>query len=385
MAALNDVPRLIGELRAKNPNGPTLICVGGLHGNEPAGVLALQRMFAKLSSCPDLLRGRFVGLAGNLQALAAGRRFLDDDLNRIWWPKRLERIRRSTDGLSRDEMELAELDARLVEFQQSATGRLWFVDLHTTSGDGPAFATFEDTLPNRRFAKAFPVPHVMGLEEEIVATLANHLSAEGVTTVGFESGQHDDPGSVDRAEAAAWIALETCGVLPRGSRREVAAARKLLGEHNGALPQIVEVRYRHAVRGGDGFRMRPGLSGFQSVRAGEPIADCDGKPVAAPESGLLLMPLYQDQGDDGFFVIRRVNPLWLSVSAALRRLRLERYLHWFPGVERHPEYPRGFIVDRRRARWFALQIFHLLGFQRLGDPGRSMVFLRRSHDFRAGS
>jgi hypothetical protein len=89
------------------------------------------------------------------------------------------------------------------------------------------------------------------------------------------------------------------------------------------------------------------------------------------------MPLYQDQGEDGFFLVREVQPVWLSVSKVLRGLGMEKVLHLLPGVRRHPELPGSFIVDRRYARWLARQLFHLLGFRRVGRDGRTLVMSQR--------
>jgi succinylglutamate desuccinylase len=92
----------------------------------------------------------------------------------------------------------------------------------------------------------------------------------------------------------------------------------------------------------------------------------------------MLMPLYQAQGDDGYFLVRDVRPFWLRLSGAMRRRRLERWLHLLPGVRRHPDRPGSFVVDRRVARWYALEVFHLLGFRRLSDTGRELSVSRRS-------
>ena len=37
-----EVDRLIGQIRGEQP-GPTIIFLGGMHGNEPSGVFALQK------------------------------------------------------------------------------------------------------------------------------------------------------------------------------------------------------------------------------------------------------------------------------------------------------------------------------------------------------
>ena len=94
------------------------------------------------------------------------------------------------------------------------------------------------------------------------------------------------------------------------------------------------------------------------------------------------MPLYQDQGNDGFFIVNEVRPAWLPVSAVVRRLGLERFLHLLPGVERHPNRRQTFIVDRRYALWFARQLFHLLGFRQEGKDGPRLTMTRRRDQLR---
>ena len=302
-----------------------------------------------------------MGLIGNRRALVAGRRFLETDLNRAW--PRGPGAALGGDG-SIELGELGEL-ARAVEEIRDVAGRSIFcLDLHTTSGPGPAFAVLNDTLPNRAFARAFPVPVVLGLEEELAGTLAGYLSDLGVKVVGFEAGQHGDPASVDRAEEAIWIAIGAAGLLDR-NRPEIEEARRGLANRSARLPRLVEVRYRHALSISDAFRINPGLHGFQAVPEGSELGHDRRGPVRAPSDGLLLMPLYQDLGDDGFFITRRVRPIWLRLSTAMRHLGLERFLHWLPGVRRHPELANTFEVDRHRARWLALEVFHLLGFRRV--------------------
>ena len=55
------------------------------------------------------------------------------------------------------------------------------------------------------------------------------------------------------------------------------------------------------------------------VARGEVLAFDRGGPVVAPMTGRLLMPLYQQQGSDGFFVVRDVRRPWLVASSVLRR------------------------------------------------------------------
>lgn len=380
IARLARGPRVVGELLG-GEDGPTLICVGSLHGNEPAGALALGRFFSRLGETGiEGLRGRVVGLVGNRQALARGRRYLQHDLNRFWSPQRVRDLRQRSGPLEAEAEELRDLD-REIEGILAAAGAnpIFFLDLHTTSGQGSAFANLDDTLPNRAFALEFPVPLVVGIEEELAGTLASYLFDKGAITVGFEAGQHEEEKAVDRAEAAVWLALESSGILARGKRPEVAAARRILADGR-SLPRVVEVLHRHPIGAGDEFRMLPGFSNFHPVKAGQVVAHDRHGEVAVDRSGMLLMPLYQEQGAEGFFLIKEIRPFWLKLSEYLRRLRLDRFLGLLPGVHANPAMADSFTVDRRYARWLALQLFHLLGYRRYGEAGRYLVMARRAHD-----
>ena len=371
------VPRELGRLVGVDESGPTMICLAGLHGNEPAGLSAFLRVQERWTSEPDGLEGHLIGLTGNRKALAENRRYIVHDLNRIWHRDRVAALRSTPVPVEAEDQELRELDYALQSVLDEARGRVYLLDLHTTSGPGGAFAILDDTLPNREIAMDFPVPLVLGLEEELGGTLAAYSTALGITVVGFEAGKHDDPLAVDQAEAAIWIAMDSCGVLQPRSRLEVEQARRLLAASNGVSSRIVEVRFRHHIDRQDGFEMKPGLFSFRPVQAGEVLASSSAGPIKSPQAGLLLMPLYQDQGEDGFFLVSEVQPVWLSVSKVLRGLGMEKVLHLLPGVRRHPELPGSFIVDRRYARWLARQLFHLLGFRRVGRDGRTLVMSQR--------
>jgi succinylglutamate desuccinylase len=354
--------------------------VGGLHGNEPAGVLALRSVLKSLEPRASELSGDFVALVGNVSALAMGRRFLDRDLNRAWTEERLERLREraSMNGAAEDR-EQVELLATIEGFVARARGPVYVLDLHTTSGPGGPFSAFGDTLPNRAFASHIPVPMILGLEELVDGTLLTFLGHHGLVAVTFESGQHQEPMAVTRAEAGIWVAVAAAGLIPQDRLPEAAKGWKLLNRESGRLPRVMEMRYRHDVSDGDGFRMAPGFRNFQSVDEGEVIAsDLEGS-VEVPEASRVLMPLYQEQGEDGFFLVRDIAPFWLWASSALRRLRVDRIAHWLPGVHRNG-VEDAVLVDKRVARWFALEFFHLLGFRMHEDAGSRLVMRRRRFD-----
>ena len=89
------------------------------------------------------------------------------------------------------------------------------------------------------------------------------------------------------------------------------------------------------------------------------------------------MPLYQEQGEDGFFVVREIHPLWLRLSEVLRRWGGRRWVHWLPGITQDPDSEDLFIVNRRIARWSALRVLRLLGFRKVRDQGHRLVVIQR--------
>lgn len=370
-------PRVLGHLPGR-AHAPTLIVVAALHGNEPSGVLALERVIRRLEAERHAVAGSFVALVGNRRALGLRQRFVDEDLNRIWRRGRLDELRAGQPPASAEESEMLALDLELRAAIDNADAAVYLLDLHTTSAPGPAFSVLNDTLPNRDFALKVPAPTVLGLEEELSGTLLSYLAGNfELRSMGFESGQHDDLLAIDHAEAGIWIVLAESGVLDEPAWPEVAAARDTLERATRHLPRLVDVQYRHAITASDGFRMHPGFRGFQRVRRGDVLGDDHRGEVCASMDGLLLMPLYQGKGDDGFFIVRTVRPFWLRLSALMRRWHLVERLHWLPGIRRHPSLEDALIVDKRVAVVLAVELFHLMGFTRVGPVGERFVTMRR--------
>ena len=82
---------------------------------------------------------------------------------------------------------------------------------------------------------------------------------------------------------------------------------------------------------------------------------------------------------DGFFIARAVRTFWLRVSTGMRWLGVDRTLHWLPGVRKHPDREATLVIDTRLARWFALEVFHLLGFRRASKTKETLVVTPREH------
>ena len=362
-----------------NPGGPTLIVIGSLHGNEPAGALALSRVSRDLEALRTKLNGRVFFLAGNKTALSKRVRFVDADLNRSWTEPNLSNIG-SPELMSTSEgVELTELDEVIDRILVTAMDEVFVIDLHSTSAETTPFSTVGDTLRNREFAQKFPVRILLGVEEQCQGTMLEYLNNAGAVTLGFEGGQHDSSDTIANHISLVWLALVNAGILAESDAVELDMYRsRLRSQRRGS--SIVEIRYREAISEGDDFEMIPGFNNFDPVTKGQALARNNRGPILATESGLIIMPLYQKLGNDGFFIARAISPFWLWLSGVLRGLGVQRFVHLLPGVRPASDDPATLYVNTRVARLLPLQIFHLLGFRRLRRTGHSLIVSRRRHD-----
>lgn len=369
---------LVGEF-VGNADGPTLVVVGSIHGNEPSGRIALERVARRVELLRENLRGRLYLLAGNVRAFAQSERFIDRDLNRHWTRENILMNTRLLPDARAEDREQHDLLIIFREILNSAGDEVYVLDLHSTSAGGVPFATVGDTLRNRRFAQMFPVTILLGIEEQLEGTLLEFLNNEGTVTLGFEAGQHAAAESIDNHEALIWLALVNSGILAAEDVPDIEEHRRILTESTGEA-RILEVRHREAISEGDEFEMKPGFKNFDPIRRGQLLANSRNGPITAGETGLILMPLYQRQGNDGFFIVRTVAPLWLRVSEVIRRFELADYMHLLPGVRRDSKHREVLQIDTRIARFFPLQIFHLLGFRRLRWQNSFLMVSRRRYD-----
>lgn len=374
--------RIIGEYGGVQP-GPNLVLLGGVHGNEPAAIIALQHVLDTLQEAQPPFRGKLIALRGNLPAIAASTRYIDEDLNRIWIPERMKPLETSPefgDDRTVEQRERRELFRILSPLLDDYQNPLYLVDLHTTSAESPPFVIIADTIRNRRFARAFPVPIILGLEEQLEGTILHYLGDLGFRAVAFEAGQHHDPASVRNHIAAIWIALASAGCLQKEDLLDYAQQLRILRRAAEGLPPVYETRFRYAIAAGEQFRMKPGYRNFQPISRGEVLASNHRGEIRNTAPGNIFMPLYQSQGNDGYFRIRKVAYFWLIISEWLRKLRLERLLPFLPGIRVNPEIPNELIVNRRVARWLVLEIFHLLGYRKKRIENNTLIVTKRRYD-----
>jgi predicted deacylase len=316
-----EVRREIGRIEGASP-GPTLVVVAGMHGNEPAGMEAARRVLLRLAGAQ--LRGEILVLAGNVEAMRAGVRYRVKDLNRLWTESRMAELRALPESArDAEDREQAELAAAIEAALGRARGRVHLCDLHTTSAAGIPFVLFGDSLAQLRFARVFPIPIILGLEERVDGVLTSFWTRRGCVTAAAEGGQHADPATIESLAAVLWLALAQAGLI-EASLPEVRDAGALLETQRKGVPCVLEVLSRRAVSAADEFRMEPGFRNIDRVRKGQLLARDRSGEIRAPHDGVVIMPLYQGLGGDGFFWGREVSPVRLWASRLLRLVMRRR-------------------------------------------------------------
>ncbi len=302
--------RVITEI-AGNGSGPAIAFCAGLHGNEPSGVIALKNVFAYLHRHNIPVNGRLLAFIGNRNALHHKSRYAQEDLNRMWTAANIRKLHNSgfkEQELNPEAVEMIEIDQLLQGFINHLNGQeRYFVDLHTTSSPSVPFAAIDKQPQSYDFALQLPIPFVANLDDFLKGTLMHYLDHIKFRALVFEAGMHDDPASVQKHEAIIWLVLGMSGAIEEGLIPNYKGCFTLLQGLSDHPHKVFKILHRHHVADNRKFAMLPGFVNFQVVEQGMPLAIDHGKEVIAPYSGHIFMPLYQEQGADGFFIISRVD------------------------------------------------------------------------------
>lgn len=302
-----DLKRIIGSIEGAE-EGPTIVALAGMHGNEPSGVDALENVFSILSAAQVRFKGRFIGIRSNIDALSSNVRYIDEDMNRIWFPGIIDQIRnRAAEDLdSSERIEMKEVMNLIDDFVgENSSEFVVIADLHSFSAEGCMFAITADKEEHVELLSSLHIPLIFGIENTLRGTALRYYQDQGYLTFALEGGQHENDLTVYNVTAALMMMLVECGAIDEDSIEILDEFDQHLMEHTQYIPPKVELIYQHIIEDGDNFTMRPGFKNFQYVKKGEWLAnDREGK-IKAQCDGYIVMPLYQDQGNDGFFIVEK--------------------------------------------------------------------------------
>lgn len=299
--------RILGSFSGGD-SGKLMIIVGALHGNEKAGLKAINSVFLDIQKHNIPVNGQVYGIAGNQQAIEANERFLNYDLNRSWKSPHMETLLTlDVDQLTEEDLEQVQLYQLLEKLSQGDYTDKYLVDLHTTSADNGNFIVHPGKPADTDAVRALKLPVVINLHTFLPGTLLHYMSEKGFASFAFEGGQIASQRAIDVHTLGVWELLLKSGIIEEQHLPDsVDSYAEMVSNLHANLPMTVKVLHRHEVLPTDHFKMLPDYENFQAVTRGEVLANDASGTITSPVDGLIFMPLYQKAGNDGFFIVEEV-------------------------------------------------------------------------------
>ena len=252
---------------------PAVLVSVGVHGDETGPIEMVAWIVEALSHTPHELAVDLMLCVGNIDAIAAGKRFVDADLNRMF---------RSERGALAGSFEARRADtiiAATVAFFAAAGPVRWHLDLHTAIRPShyPMFAIVPELIAD---APRHALIDWLG-QAAIGAVIMNPKS---VGTYSYYSSEH-------HGAAGTTVELGRVGTLGQNDLSQFADAsqaldRLLRGQGNGAAKSAPHVfaTARQVIKLSDAFTMSVGREtwNFTPMKKGEVIAT-DGDTVYTVE------------------------------------------------------------------------------------------------------
>ncbi len=223
---------------------PEVAIVAGIHGDEPCGVTAVERLLAA-----DLDVRRPVALViANEPALEAGERYLEADLNRNF----------------PGEPDADALERRLASELSDVVAGCETLAIHSTRSTADPFAVVSSVDEwARRVAPTLPVVALV----ESGPTVEGRLFASVDRLVEVEAGYQGTEDAAGNAYRLALAFLVATGAIPGTPVRR----------------QLPLYRLDDRIEKGPGDEYEVYVDNFEEVPAGETFAAVDGAPVVADE------------------------------------------------------------------------------------------------------
>ena len=254
------------EFHGKSP-GRTLLLLGGIHGDEPCGGIALDNLVRALDRREIVLNsGRLICVpVCNERAAALNARYSEENLNRVI------KIHAAPDTYEkRVANELASL------FDEAD----YILDLHSQPVDGVPFCfADQETEECLAFAAATGAGHIVLGWPELYesgddSSTGDYAIARGKVAATLECGGHQNPSAPKVAYIAALNAL------------------KFLGMIDGAVStgdmEIIRMKTKVLY---DGGRLAKDWKTFDAFRAGDILAfDSDGLEIKSDSDGYIILP-----------------------------------------------------------------------------------------------
>ena len=266
------------QIKGRN-GGPTSMILAGVHGNEPCGVEAFKRLLPSLT----IQKGRVFFGYGNPEAIKRKVRFTEADLNRMF---------KYRTGIPKK-------DRRSYEYQRAQFLKKYLnkvdalLDLHSSRKvKNKAFVICQAN--GFDIAKYLPVKLVVSGFDNVqpggTDYYMNQISKIGIC---IECGQHNDPRSLKKAEAAIIAFLKARGHIANNLKTKKQSYMNVYHMYVTKNPIFTLTKY---------------FQDFEKVRRGQ-IIGTDGKiKVGAKRNSVILFSGNENQpGQEAFLLAQKIK------------------------------------------------------------------------------
>ncbi|TRX51417.1 hypothetical protein FNH22_24310 [Fulvivirga sp. M361] len=297
--------RIIEDIEGSE-DGPLVVLVSGVHGNEKSGVEAAKDVVNTIALDSIPFRGRIIAIRGNLQALAKNKRFIRYDLNRCWHENAIVDILSNKGHLEAEDLEVRELLDFFNTLPTDNHSPKLLVDLHSTSSEKGDFIVIPEDESQNPIVQTLKLPVIIDLNKHLEGTLLQYMHHHGFISFAFEGGAVGTDEAHSLHISGIWELLHASGMISSAIREQYSQYSQYIKDHHLKLPRRVSVVYHHKLETASSFRMRPGYHNFMHVKKGELLAHDTSGEIRSAHDGMIFMPLYQPEGDDGFFIVKEV-------------------------------------------------------------------------------
>ncbi|WP_025822850.1 succinylglutamate desuccinylase/aspartoacylase family protein [Shewanella marina] len=292
---MNKLPYIYQDITSANA-GPLLIITAAVHGNELVGLKAIDHFNLIADQLP--FKGRVVTIHGNPLATSLGERFIDQDFNRAFTAENLQR-----DAINHEliaAQQLQQLVLNLLDEQADGSAK-HLLDIHSMSADGTPFMSFVADKPPQQIIAQTPIPVIEGIIDSLQGCLAKWFAPMLTSSHIVECGQHQAESTFDFGFHTLIYHMYLLDMLD--DCEQVQQAFSYLSAHTQPYSYLkTHICYRQAVTTEQIFEMEPGFVNFQQVNAGQLLARLSGQALVAPFDGRVILPCYQRQCEEGYFI-----------------------------------------------------------------------------------
>lgn len=263
-----------------NSPGPTLVILGGVHGNEICGIQLID-----LLKGLHIERGRLILAYGNPRAIGERTRLTAENLNRMFLPDdQLSSFQRISYEYERSRQLMPFLDQADV-----------LLDVHSSNTlESIPFVIAEQ--PGAAVASVLPV-HIrcFGFDAMHPGSTDGYMNRRSRIGICLECGSNDAPDAFERARRGSFALMSYLQMISSQEGSVTFSSQTVFQAYS-----IYKTRTEH-------FSLRRPYADFAPIKRGEIMADDGDHPVYSEfdQHIIFARPQLKKRGEDGFVLLKQ--------------------------------------------------------------------------------